>query len=109
MNFKNVPNIEELIKRAGTLSAITEIDTDNPSDEEILRISISAELSAINLYQKLAELTSNIQLRKVLLDIAKEEKVHVAEFETILSMLDKEEVESKIEGEEEINNLLSEV
>ena len=46
-------------------------------DREILKAGIIAELDAINLYEQMAALTVNENIRKILLDIAKEEKTHV--------------------------------
>ncbi|MGZ7070544.1 MAG: ferritin family protein, partial [Methanobacterium sp.] len=48
-------------------------------DREILRASIIAELDAINLYEEMANMTDNDDLKAVLLDIAREEKTHVGE------------------------------
>ena len=53
-------------------------------DKEILRIGIIAELDAINLYEQMAALTNNENIKIILLDIAKEEKTHVGEFQTLL-------------------------
>ena len=105
MLFKDVKSIDDLIKTAETLSAVTEITTNSPTEEQILRMSISSEISAINLYQELAKKTKNIKVKKVLLDIAQEEKVHIGEFEALLKMIDKEEIPSQKEGEEEIKNI----
>jgi len=49
-------------------------------DKEILRAGIIAELDAINLYEQMAALTENKNIRKILLDVAREEKTHVGEF-----------------------------
>jgi len=43
-------------------------------DREILRVGIIAELDAINLYEQLAAMAEREEVKKVLLDIAKEEK-----------------------------------
>ncbi len=43
-------------------------------DKEILRSAIIAELDAINLYEQMADMTRNGNIRKVLLDIAREKK-----------------------------------
>ncbi len=75
-------------------------------DNEILRIGIIAELDAINLYEQLASMTKDASLKKVLLDIAKEEKTHVGEFLTLLLMKDKEGKEELNKGEKEVKNLL---
>jgi rubrerythrin len=75
-------------------------------DKEILRSAIIAELDAINLYEQMAGMTRNVNLRKVLLDIAKEEKTHVGEFQTLLLIEDKEQVQELAEGKKEVRNLL---
>jgi len=76
-------------------------------DKEILRSAIMAELDAINLYEQMAEMTSNAKIRNVLLDIAKEEKTHVGEFQTLLLIEDKEQVRELEEGKKEIRELLA--
>ncbi len=74
-------------------------------DRVMLRAAIIGELDAINLYEEMAALTSNEDIRKVLLDIAKEEKAHVGEFQTLLLRLDKEQVEELEEGRKEVEEL----
>ncbi len=59
-------------------------------DKEILRSAMIAELDAINLYEEMAALTDEENLRKILLDVAREEKVHVAMFQTVLMEVDNE-------------------
>ena len=75
-------------------------------DREILRIAIIAELDAINLYEQLAAMTDNEYIKKILLDIAKEEKTHVGEFLAMLLRIDKEQVEELEKGKEEVEELL---
>ena len=75
-------------------------------DKEILRSGIIAELDAINLYEQMAALASKESLRKVLLDIAKEEKTHVGEFQTLLLLEDKEQEHELGEGKEEVEEIL---
>ena len=53
-------------------------------DKEILRVGIIAELDAVSLYEQLAATTENENIKKILLDIAKEEKTHMGEFQTLL-------------------------
>jgi rubrerythrin len=74
-------------------------------NQEILRIAIIAELDAINLYEQLASLTDDANLKKVFLDVAKEEKTHVGEFQTMLLRLDQEQVAEMAHGQEEIEEL----
>jgi rubrerythrin len=76
-------------------------------DKEILRAAIIAELDAINLYEQMADMTRNGDLRKVLLDIAREEKTHVGEFQTLLLKKDKEQVQELEKGKKEIQELLT--
>lgn len=75
-------------------------------DKEILRAGIIAELDAINLYEEMADLAKDQVIKKVLLDVAKEEKEHVGEFHTLLLMFDKEQVEELEEGREEVEELI---
>lgn len=75
-------------------------------DREILRAGMIAELDAINLYEQMAAMTQNKDLQDVLLDIAKEEKTHMGEFQALLLKKDKEQKEELKEGEEEVEELL---
>jgi rubrerythrin len=77
-------------------------------DKEILRSAIIAELDAINLYEQMAALASKESLRKVLFDIAKEEKTHVGEFQTLLLLEDTEQEHELEEGKEEVEEILEE-
>ncbi len=77
-------------------------------DKEILRAAIIAELDAINLYEQMANLTKNEKLKKLLLDVAREEKTHVGEFLALLLKLDKEQEKELKEGEKEVKELLEE-
>ncbi len=74
-------------------------------NQELLRIGIIAELDAINLYEQLAALTDNKDIKKVFLDIAKEEKTHVGEFQTMLLRMDKEQVQEMEHAKKEIKEL----
>jgi rubrerythrin len=74
-------------------------------DRVMLRAAIIGELDAINLYEEMAALTENKDIRKVMLDIAKEEKAHVGEFQTLLLRLDQEQVEKLEEGRKEVEEL----
>jgi len=74
-------------------------------NKEICRIGMIAELDAVNLYEQLAGSTSNEKIKKVLLDIAKEEKTHVGEFQALLLQLDQEQVKELEEGKKEVDEL----
>jgi len=75
-------------------------------DREILRIAVIAELDAISLYEQLAAATDNENIRKVLLDVAKEEKTHMGEFQTLLLREDEEQVEELEKGKEEVEEMI---
>jgi len=77
-------------------------------DKEILRAGIIAELDAINLYEQMAALTKNENIKEILLDIAKEEKTHVGEFQALLLKYDEEQVKELGEGKEEVEELIDE-
>jgi rubrerythrin len=74
-------------------------------DKEILRVGIIAELDAVNLYEQLAAMTENENIKKILLDIAKEEKTHVGEFQALLLKEDKDQVKELEEGKKEVDEL----
>ena len=74
-------------------------------DCEILRAAIIAELDAVNLYEQLAAAITNENIRKVLLEIAREEKTHVGEFQTLLLREDKEQVKELEKGEKEVKEI----
>lgn len=85
-----------------------------PSDEKFskeeivqaIRLAIIAELDAINLYIQLAEAINDENIKKVFLEIAREEKTHVGEFLTILKRLDPEQVAELEAGEKEVEELV---
>ena len=74
-------------------------------DKQILRIGMIAELDAVSLYEQLAATTENEGLRNILLDVAKEEKTHVGEFQALLLELDREQAEELEKGKEEVEEL----
>ncbi len=76
-------------------------------DKEILRVGMIAELDAVSFYEQMAAMTDNNDIKKVLLDIAKEEKTHIGEFETMLLKLDQEQVQENEEAKKEIEELTS--
>ena len=77
----------------------------NELNNVILRVAIMGEMDAINLYEQMAALTDNEDIRKVMLDIAKEEKAHVGEFQTLLLRLDQEQVQGLEQGKKEVQEL----
>ena len=75
-------------------------------DREILRLAIIAELDAVTLYEQLVAATENEAIREVLLDVAREEKTHVGEFQTLLLREDAEQVEELQHGKKEVEEEL---
>jgi rubrerythrin len=73
---------------------------------QLLRFAIIAELDAINLYEQMVDITQNKNIRKLLLDVAREEKTHVGEFQALLLMEDKEQEKELKEGKREIEELM---
>lgn len=74
-------------------------------DKEILRVGIIAELDAINLYEQMAAMSENKNIKEILLDVAKEEKTHVGEFQALLLKRDPEQVRELEKGKEEVQEL----
>jgi rubrerythrin len=75
-------------------------------DREILRAAIIAELDAVSLYEQMASMTGDHKIRKILLDVAREEKTHVGEFQTLLLLIDPEQSEELEEGRKEVEEEL---
>lgn len=73
---------------------------------EVLRVAMIAELDAINLYEQMAAMVEDEIIRKVLLDVAREEKTHLGEFEALLLKSDKEQMEELEAGEQEVEELM---
>jgi len=72
-------------------------------EKEIARNGITAELDAIDLYEQMASMSKNATTRKVLLDIAREEKTHVGEFQALLIGLDAEQKTELENGKKEVD------
>jgi rubrerythrin len=75
-------------------------------DKEILRTALIAELDAINLYEQMADLTEDERIKKVLLEVAREEKTHTGEFQTLLLKFDREQEKELKAGKEEVEELI---
>ena len=77
-------------------------------DQEILRAGIIAELDATSFYEQLAAKAQDENIKKVLLDIAKEEKTHMGEFQAMLLRKDDEQVKEMVEGKKKVEELAGE-
>ena len=71
-------------------------------NKEICRVGIIAEYDAISLYEQMADMTTDKDIKEMLLDIAKEEKTHVGEFQALLLRLDKEQERELVSGADEV-------
>lgn len=91
--------LSELFVQAAEIEAIP---SGAKRDMQILRLGIIAEMDASNLYEKMSLLASDKQLKKVLLDVSREEKVHFGEFEELLERIDPEFDKAEEEGEDEV-------
>lgn len=69
-----------------------------------IRLMISAEYEAIQLYMRLADSIDHELAKKVLVDIADEERVHVGEFLRLLEELDPDEAKFYKEGRQEVED-----
>lgn len=75
------------------------------TDDELLRQAIILEMDAINSYEFMARKAKDPNVRKVLLDIAKEEKHHIYEFELLLEKIDKEMTQAEDEAKDELSDM----
>ncbi len=74
-----------------------------------VRLDVAAEEEAIHIYDAQADATDNALARKVLLDIANEERVHVGEFQRLLQLLTGDEDKWLADGAGEVDELAAEV
>ena len=74
-------------------------------DKEILRAALIAELDAVTLYEQMAATATDLLLKTILLDIAKEEKTHIGEFQALLLKKDNQQLLELAKGEQEIKDL----
>ncbi len=71
-----------------------------------IRLDVAAEEEATHIYTAQAEATDNPFVKRVLLDIAREERVHSGEFLRLLSILTEgEEDTTHAEGAQEVNEM----
>jgi len=75
---------------------------------QALRLAVIAELDAINLYLQLASACEDEGIKRLFVDVAKEEKTHVGEFLEALLRLDPEQIKELEEGRKELEEILGE-
>jgi rubrerythrin len=70
-----------------------------------IRLDLAAEHEAVHLYLAHAEATDHPLAKKVLIDIANEERVHAGEFARLISILTKDEDKFLAEGAAEVDEM----
>ncbi|MEN6428779.1 MAG: ferritin family protein [Phycisphaerales bacterium] len=78
------------------------------TDSELLRalrLNLAAEQEAVHQYMAHADATDNALAKKVLVDIANEERVHAGEFQRLICILSKDEEGFLAEGAAEVDEL----
>ena len=88
-------------------SELTSLVNPSSKDAELIRKSIVEEMEAVNDYIKRAEMCENEAVRKLFLDIAREERVHFGEFEEMLEAVDLLHEPSEEEAEEELEDMFN--
>jgi len=73
-----------------------------------LRLSLSAEEEATQLYDLIAEYVDDEKIKKIMKDVADEEQVHKGEFQKLINLYDEDEVEKVEEGLEEAEEKMKE-
>ena len=71
-----------------------------------LRSMVNEEFDAANLYQNLADVVDDDSVKDVILDIAKEELIHVGEFLALIEYLSSEELQIIDDGKSEAEDKL---
>lgn len=74
-----------------------------------IRLDLAAEHEAVHLYMAHAEATDHPLAKKVLMDIANEERVHAGEFERLLEILTGDEAQWLAEGKAEVDEMAAEL
>jgi len=100
--FKEPKLLQELFIQLGEISAMSKGPR---KDMAILRLSIVAEYDAVNLYEQMSTQVSGSMFKKVLLEVANEEKTHIGEFKFLLEELDPDHEKREEEGEKEVKNI----
>ena len=76
-------------------------------DLQLLRDGIIEEVKAISLYEQKAELAADPRVKRLFMDIAKEEKIHQQEFEGLIELMDPEYVDAGEKAGEELSNMFN--
>jgi rubrerythrin len=74
-----------------------------------IRLTLAAEEEAVHMYTALAEAARDELAKKVLLDIANEERQHAGEFLHLLRLLAPDEEGFLVEGQKEVEEMARQV
>jgi rubrerythrin len=74
-----------------------------------IRLNVAAEHEAVHLYMAHADATDNPLARKVLIDVANEEREHIGEFMRLLEILTGDEAQYLADGAAEVNEMSAEI
>jgi rubrerythrin len=74
-----------------------------------IRLNLAAEHEAVYLYMAHAEATDHPLAKKVLIDVANEEREHAGEFGRLLEILTGDEAEWLAEGAAEVDEMAAEL
>lgn len=96
---------EGLLELFIQMGEISNMKAGTRKDMSILRLAIIAEFDAASLYERMAEETTNANIKKLVLEIANEEKIHIGELEFLLEHIDPDHEENEDKGEEEAKEL----
>jgi len=106
-NWHQIGKKAKWLKSAQNLETVETLETF--TDRELtraLRDALIAEEGAIKQYETVVDSTNNPKVKKILQDIANEEKVHVGELQSILNSLLKDEQDFLDEGHKETSDTL---
>ncbi len=74
-----------------------------------IRLNIAAEHEAVHIYESHADATDHPLAKKVLHDVANEEREHIGEFQRLLSILAPDEDELVADGKAEVDEMAAEL
>jgi len=72
-----------------------------------LRKDLAAEEEAASLYEAHAEMADDADIKKILIDIANEERVHVGEFQALINKLSDDEEKLVNKGKKEVEKIIN--
>lgn len=90
------------MKAATRLLELLNTVDDGSDDNELLRQALIAEADAVNLYVQLARRADKETTRRLLLDLADEERVHIGEIQLVLGNVDSDQKKANSEADSEV-------